>query len=224
MERGARYDRAPGGFVDNYGHGLWFDGDNQRVVIDSVFSARNKMRGLFVELNLGPITVKDSKLCENGFEGVANARSNNLTLSYNQIFDNKYWQIIATGSATPLHDQELADRPVLPGGLAKTGRSRTTSFAANRSPEGTRPPTSATRARAGGSSGRLMTTSIPTVASTLTSDYNQWYHSGTTKSFRVPSAQGSAVDFATFRTLMSKVKSNDAHSTWSNSTALSCTP
>ena len=61
-------------------------------------------------------------------------------------------------------------------------------------------------------------------SSTLTSDYNQWYHSGTTKSFRVPSAQGSAVDFATFRTLMSKVKSNESHSTWSNSTALSCTP
>jgi hypothetical protein len=63
-----------------------------------------------------------------------------------------------------------------------------------------------------------------TIATTLTSDYNQWYHSSTTKSFRVPDTKGQAVDLPTFRSLMSTVKPNEVHSVWSNATALSCTP
>ena len=66
-------------FVDNYGHGLWFDGDNHRILVDGAFSARNKMRGAYMELNPGPITLQNSTICENGFEGVANARTDNLT-------------------------------------------------------------------------------------------------------------------------------------------------
>jgi len=62
------------------------------------------------------------------------------------------------------------------------------------------------------------------IAKSLTADSNQWYHSSTTKSFRVPDSKGQAVDLATFRTLMSTAKSNEAHSVWSNSTSLSCTP
>ena len=62
------------------------------------------------------------------------------------------------------------------------------------------------------------------IAKTLTSDYNRWFHSSTTKSFRVPDTVGMAVDQPTFRGLMSTMKINEMHSTWGNPGALSCTP
>ena len=98
VERNPRRDRAAANFVDNYGHGLWFDGDNHRILVDGAFSARNKMRGAYMELNPGPITLQNSTICENGFEGVANARTDNLTVNNNKIFDNAYWQVTGTGN------------------------------------------------------------------------------------------------------------------------------
>jgi hypothetical protein len=193
-----------GNFVDNFGHGLWFDGDNQRIVVDSVFSARNRMRGAYLELNLGPITIKNSKLCENGFEGVANARSNNVTLDFNQIFDNKYWQLTGTGSPTPITITNW-----------QTGQSYqvtganwtiTNNIIRGKNLAGGDPPTNECYPGPCGWAFWAPDDNIYSyIASTLTSDYNQWYHSGTTNSFRVPSSKGSAVNFSTFRSLMSTV-------------------
>ena len=89
-------------FFDNLGGGIWFDGDNQRMLVEDSFSARNKTHGFFAEANGGPITVRRSKTCENGTDGMMNSRSNNVTLDGNQIFNNGYWQIATTGNDTSL--------------------------------------------------------------------------------------------------------------------------
>ena len=89
-------------FFDNLGGGIWFDGDNQRMLVEDSFSARNKTHGVFAEANGGPITVRRSKVCENGTDGMMNSRSNNVTLDANQLFNNGYWQIATTGNDTPL--------------------------------------------------------------------------------------------------------------------------
>ena len=89
-------------FMDNMGSGIWFDGDNQRMLVEDSFSGRNGSHGLYAEANGGPITIRRSKACENGVDGFMNSRSNKVTLEDNQIFHNKYWQIATTGSDTPL--------------------------------------------------------------------------------------------------------------------------
>ena len=143
------------------GHGLWFDGDNQRVLVEEVFSARNGLRGIFLEYNGGPITIQDSKFCENGLAGVSNARSNNTT------------PVITTKSSTTAttrslgHRQPYADYHDGHCGRARNtsrpatiGPSPTTSSGADRWPAGTRPTMRVIPDPAGGRSGRRLMTTI----------------------------------------------------------------
>jgi hypothetical protein len=213
-----------GQFVDNFGSGIWFDGDNHRVVVDHVFAARNKVRGIYMELNPGPITVRDSKLCENAYEGIANARTDNLTITNNQIFDNKFWQITGTGSPVPIN---LVDWQT---GQTYTvyGKDMTLTYNVIRGkplPAGQPLPN---ECYPGPSCGWLFWAPDDNIysylAPTITADNNQWYHTSTTQTYRVPTSKGNVVDFPTFRTLMSQNQPNEVHSTWSNSTALSCVP
>ena len=221
-------------FIDNWGHGLWFDGENQRVLVENVFAARNGLRGLSLEYNAGPIIIEDSKFCLNGLVGVSNARSNNTTLSHSQIFDNGYYQLIATGSPTP-----VTMRDTRTGALyAATGENWTiTNNIISGQPlaEGTgladAGGNAAANACAPGPCGWVFWVATEqndiysSVASTLTSNYNQWYHTSTSRSFRVPDPLGQAVDLARFRTLMSTVRPNDTNSSWGPPTVgLSCTP
>jgi hypothetical protein len=212
-----------GQYVDNFGHGLWFDGDNHRVLIENVFSARNKMRGAYFELNPGPITIQNSKLCENGFEGVANARTDNLTVNNNQIFDNKFWQVTGTGAPVPIN---LVDW--------QTGQPYTV-YGANMTltnniirgkplPAGQPLPGECYPGPCGWMFWAPDDNIYSYLAPTITSDYNQWYHTSTTLAYRVPPAKGNAVDFTAFKTLMSQSKPNEVHSVWSNSTPVSCVP
>ena len=82
-------------FIDNLGHGIWFDSDNQRILIENNFVARNGNggigRGIFLELNGGPITVQRNRICDNGEAGIADGRSNNVTVLNNEIFNNAYY-------------------------------------------------------------------------------------------------------------------------------------
>ena len=208
-------------FIDNWGHGVWFDGDNQRVVVEDIVSSGNHLHGAYFELNTGPITLQKSKICANGQGGVGNARSNDLRILSNQIFGNQYWQIFSTGSAT-----------VLPMTDWQTGRTSVVSTS-----DWT---ISGNTVVGGASAGPLPNECYPGpcgwvfwapeadqfgyIQRTLTADENRWYHASTTKSFAVPSVLGTAVDGATFRALMSEVKPNEIHSTWGNPGALACTP
>ena len=213
-------------FIDNWGHGLWFDGDNQRVLVKDVFSARNGLRGLSLEFNGGPITIEDSKFCLNGLAGVSNARSNNITLSSSQIFDNGSYQLIATGSPTPVTMRDTRTG----ASYVATGENWTitNNIIKGRPLAGGDP---ADNSCSPGPCGWVFWVATEqsdiysAVANTLTSNYNQWYHTSTTRSFRVPDALGQAVDLAGFRPLMSTVRANDTNSSWGPPTVgLSCTP
>jgi Right handed beta helix region len=207
-------------FFDNLGGGIWFDGDNQRMLVEDSFSARNKTHGAFAEANGGPITIRRTKMCDNGTDGMMNARSNNVTLDANQIFNNAFWQIATTGNDTPLTVTDW-----------QTGQT----YVANSYNWTITNNTVVGRPLA---SGAVPSQCYPgpcgltvwfrsqydAIAQTLTSDYNRWFHTSTTKSFRVPDDKGMAVDQLSFRGLMSTMKINEMHSTWGDPGALSCTP
>jgi hypothetical protein len=201
------------------GSGIWFDGDNQRMLVEDSFSGRNGIHGLYAEANGGPITIRRSKACENGVDGFMNSRSNKVTLEDNQIFHNKYWQIATTGSDTPLtitdwqtgqtyvanaYDWTITGNKVIGGPLAGP------------LPNGCHP----------GPCGWnfWLLSQYTAVAQTATMDYNWYYHTSATNTFRVPDANGRTVNFATWRTLMSAVEPNEAHSTWGDPGPLFCTP
>jgi hypothetical protein len=220
-------------FIDNWGHGPWFDGDNQRVIVDNVFSARNHLRGISLEMNAGPITIRNSKICQNGLVGLSNARSNKTTIDNSQIFDNGFFQLLATGDPNPT---TITDSRTGTQYLATGANWTVTNNIIKGGPltsgigwedAGGNPNQNAC---APGPCGWAFWTAVEDddvykyVKTTLISDYNQWFHSSTTKAFRVPDVYGQAVDLATFRSLMSTVQTNDVHSVWGISTALSCTP
>jgi Right handed beta helix region/Viral BACON domain/Protein of unknown function (DUF1565) len=207
-------------FFDNLGGGIWFDGDNLRMLVEDSFSARNKTHGVFVEANGGPITVRRTKMCENGTDGMMNSRSNNLTMDGNQLFNNGYWQIATTGNNMPLTVTDW-----------QTGQTYVTDARnwtiTNNTVVG-RPLASGAVPGAcyPGPCGWMVwfLSQYDTIAKTVTSNNNRWYHTSTTKSFRVPDTIGRAVDQPTFRGLMSTMKINELNSTWGNPGTLSCTP
>jgi hypothetical protein len=212
-------------FIDNWGHGLWFDGDNQRVQVEEIFSGRNAARGISLEYNGGPLTIQNSKICENGWVGVSNARSNNTNLYYNQIFDNGYYQLLAGGSPVPVMvtDARTGAQYVADG----ANWTITNNIIKGRPLAGGDPPDNACYPGPCGWTFWAATEENDiwsAVAKTVTSDYNQWYHSSNTKSFRVPDTKGQSVDFATWKNLISTVKPNEVHSTWRDPGTLSCTP
>ena len=89
-------------YVNNYAHGLWLDSDNKDVLIDQIFSATNKLNGMYNEANQGPVTIQNSKFCGNETAGVSSATgSMNFNLFNNQIFDNLLGQIAHTGRPIP---------------------------------------------------------------------------------------------------------------------------
>ena len=55
--------------IANQTMGLWFDSDNSGIVVEDSYLSRNEINGVFLEANQGPITIKNSKLCNNGTRG-----------------------------------------------------------------------------------------------------------------------------------------------------------
>ena len=86
----------------NYGHGLWFDFDNENISVYGLVSAGNLGRGLYLEKNPGPITIDNAKICNNGISGISYARTDRATVRNSQVFNNAGWQHLHTGSATPV--------------------------------------------------------------------------------------------------------------------------
>lgn len=89
--------------IGNQARGLWFDTDNANVVIDGALLAENKVDGLFVEANQGPIVVKDSKICGNAAAaeedggGIVTANSEDVSLSRNIVYNNTGAQVLISG-------------------------------------------------------------------------------------------------------------------------------
>jgi len=83
--RGATMKRVS--WVNNTGNGLWLDSDNANIVVENCLMKDNFSKGVSLEKNQGPITLRNNRICGNG-AGLNDAQSDNVTLEGNQIFDN----------------------------------------------------------------------------------------------------------------------------------------
>ncbi|MDQ3877201.1 MAG: right-handed parallel beta-helix repeat-containing protein [Actinomycetota bacterium] len=80
----------------NKAHGLWLDFDNSNVVVDGATLKNNYGHGIFFDGDQGPITFENSTSCKNR-NGVFAANSENITLTNDQIADNQVFAIYLSG-------------------------------------------------------------------------------------------------------------------------------
>ena len=85
--------------VGNRARGLWFDTDNEDVIIDQAILAQNQLDGLFLESNKGPFTIKNSKICRNAGPGIYTSHTESVTVSGNVIYGNQKSQIFVNGQS-----------------------------------------------------------------------------------------------------------------------------
>lgn len=74
---------------ENASRGIWFDLDNEDVIIRRLHSEDNRLDGLFLEVSQGPFLVTESTFINNGRHGVMGANTEQVTLDgirsvYNQ--------------------------------------------------------------------------------------------------------------------------------------------
>ena len=214
-------------YVDNYGHGLWLDCDNKDVLIDRIFSARNKLSGMYNEANQGPVTVQNSKFCGNESAGVSSASgSMNFNLVNNQIFDNLLGQIVHTGQPNPITVPEWDTRKIIT--LSNRNHNCQSNIVVGYGnpqyfltpPEGW----------------MIWSPWRGQLAGWLASykgNYNKYFHRNTTVAFAGGDKSGAGtlvkMDFNTWRTnyandASNSNKNNEANSTWEDPGPLSDTP
>lgn len=85
--------------VGNQARGLWFDTDNEDVIIDHAFLAQNQSDGLFLESNKGPFTIKNSKICRNAGPGIYTSHTESVTVTGSLIYGNQKSQIFVNGQS-----------------------------------------------------------------------------------------------------------------------------
>ena len=206
---------------------MWLDSDNKNVLVDQIFAANNKLRGFYNEVNQGPVTIQNSKFCQNGGSGIGSASgSSNFNVLNNQIFDNLLGQIEYTGQPKPMTITEW-----------DTGQSVTLSTT-NHNFQGntivgygtpqyfTTPPEG--WMRWGPDQGQLAGW-----IATYRGDNNKYYHRNATVAFAAGDKTGAdgvvKMDFNTWRANYANDatnvnKNNEVNSTWGDPGALSCTP
>lgn len=84
--------------TDNAAAGLWLDSDMEEVLVDGLVACRNTREGLYVEALQGPITVQNSRLCDNAQHGITISSVHHLTLTGNWITNNGAAGIFIGGS------------------------------------------------------------------------------------------------------------------------------
>lgn len=84
--------------VGNYTRGFWFDSDVIDVVVERARWCDNLSNGLFIESNPGPVTIRDSVICNNQSYGILSANTEHITLDSNVICGNGSSQIHITGN------------------------------------------------------------------------------------------------------------------------------
>lgn len=90
--------------VGNKTGGFWFDFDCVNVVVEDAFWSENQTRGIFIEASEGPVTVRNSVICNNHGVGILSTNSKKVTLDGNTLYGNAAGQIQVTGQS---------DRPVV---------------------------------------------------------------------------------------------------------------
>ena len=76
-------------FINNWGNGLHIDGDNKRITVEYSLMGFNQSKGVSLEKNQGPIILNGNRMCNNVSAGFNDAQSDYVTLTNNQIFNNR---------------------------------------------------------------------------------------------------------------------------------------
>ena len=86
--------------IDNKARGFWLDFDSQDIVFDGLIALGNMEGGLGVEANQGPITIRNSIICNTTvFGGILASNSENITLENSVLGHNKTGQVRPRGSS-----------------------------------------------------------------------------------------------------------------------------
>jgi chitodextrinase len=85
--------------IDNKARGFWLDFDSQDIVFDGLIALGNIEGGLGVEANQGPITIRNSVICNTTvFGGILASNSENITLENSVLGHNQTGQIRPRGT------------------------------------------------------------------------------------------------------------------------------
>jgi hypothetical protein len=71
----------------NQAQGVWFDTDNQNIVIKNATLSENVLGSVQIEANEGPLSIEDSHICSSGI-GVNVINSEGLSLYNNTLYNN----------------------------------------------------------------------------------------------------------------------------------------
>ncbi|NND70190.1 MAG: T9SS type A sorting domain-containing protein [Rhodothermales bacterium] len=85
--------------IGNLSRGLWLDFDVTNTVLDNVLIAGNLLDGLWFEANQGPITLKNSRVCENGRSGLRTTYTRNVILDANLFYKNAHGTDVLTNDS-----------------------------------------------------------------------------------------------------------------------------
>lgn len=77
----------------NYCHGLWFDYNNKRILVDGLKSFHNDGFGIYIEACHGPFIVRSSEFAYNTSAGIHLANSADGVLCSNVLYDNDGCQL-----------------------------------------------------------------------------------------------------------------------------------
>ncbi len=80
-------------FDHNLCRGLWFDYDNRDILVRESTFSHNRTNGLKFEVNLGPITIADCHINDNGEAGVTVTNTEGVTLTDCTLHRNRQSQI-----------------------------------------------------------------------------------------------------------------------------------
>ncbi|GJL49366.1 MAG: hypothetical protein NPIRA01_05930 [Nitrospirales bacterium] len=84
--------------IGNATRGFWLDTDNSGIEVKDACWCKNLTDGVFLELSQGPISIRNSTICDNGDYGVVANSSSSVTIEENTITNNGKSQIFITGS------------------------------------------------------------------------------------------------------------------------------
>jgi len=87
--------------IGNQGRGMWFDTDNIDITIDHATIEQNLAGGIDLEANMGPVIIQNSRICGNRREGIQNNQTENVTVTRTAIYDNDKAQIMVADIQGP---------------------------------------------------------------------------------------------------------------------------
>ncbi len=175
---GAKLSRVHDATVANYTAianqtgGLWFDTDNENVLVENGLFARNLIRGLFVENSQGPFTIQNNTFCNNQQYGLVGSNSTTVSASGNIIFGNQKQGLFFGGTDSPVSVTNYETKATYSLSLQDWSLQKNTISQSK-------------------STQNVLDTGLSSswslFTSTLNSNYNNWYVPGSTNLFSVPS-------------------------------------